>query len=262
MKPYNDQSEFDRTFQRLDTTKFNENEKKEVFSTIMHSLDHSKRKRRHTNIFNHVFSTVFVALFVLIGGYFLVTEVIFDGQPNQGAVYEERDELEQILSQELNSNVYVPWHEDFPAKTGIVKYSTVFQDNTPTKGEPISATVYYFVEQNDDNQLTKEETLHFEERNRSEVVFGSLYSESAMVTVDIFTGSAPSMEDAVEINIEGKEVLYSYIEREPNDTAWFALEFNDVWYVFLHKLEEVTTEDDAMNFVENFIQRLNTLVIN
>lgn len=249
----------DQRFRTYETLKLEDSEKKEVFSKIMTSIDKTKKNREIKNFFTPVLSAALVALFVLFGGYFLATEVIFDEQVNQGASYEERADIEKILNEELGTEVFVPLHSEYPIGTVLVNFQTVFEEDEPIKGDVLGASILYFAGKNQTGFLSEEQLMEYQERTRSEVVFGELYNEESLIEVNIHLGDAPSMENAEEIEIEERSVLRSYIEREQGDTVWLSLEFNDVWYVILYKLNDGNTEEDVMSFAKSFIKRLNDI---
>ncbi|WP_078551929.1 hypothetical protein [Bacillus alkalicellulosilyticus] len=92
MKRCNDNSEMDETLSRLHSIDFTKEEKQEIYTDLMRGIEQGSKKQSFLSAFKPVFLSVLSGLILLIGGYWLVTEVILEdhkkGNYNIGDVAE------------------------------------------------------------------------------------------------------------------------------------------------------------------------------
>ncbi|RXI96386.1 hypothetical protein DS745_21980 [Anaerobacillus alkaliphilus] len=116
MKHYDDQDDLDQNFKQLNKIAFKKSQKEEVYVTMMEKITRSRKKKRFHFMIKNVIATSFVALFVLVGGYILINEVIIDNKSNQGTINEvksllnvleiDRAKISSISITNLNENTW------------------------------------------------------------------------------------------------------------------------------------------------------------
>jgi len=165
----------------------------------------------------------------------------------------ETDEMKQMIEDELGVSPYIP--ESDSVGTMVLNYSPVLgDDDEPEKGDPFNVVIEY--KASTDEKADEEMKEVWEERDPlRELIYGDLYMDPNTSKVTIFPEGVGEMMDAEQIDIEGHEVQYQYIERE-NGTVIMAMDFTDYGYMIEYYLIEGKTEEDAKAFAGDIVRNV------
>ncbi|WP_407268528.1 hypothetical protein [Radiobacillus sp. PE A8.2] len=88
MEQFNDKNEFDQTFESFRTIDFKDADKEEVYTKLKAGMELSEKKSSFFKLYNNILTTAVIAMVLCIGGYFIVTEVIFESTESAPNPYE------------------------------------------------------------------------------------------------------------------------------------------------------------------------------
>lgn len=93
----------------------------------------------------------------------------------------------------------------------------------------------------------------WEEDQRKKLIYGDFYQDPVAIDLTVYKGSVGSVNEAEVAEIEGHEVQYQYLERDHNDSAVYAMNFDSFGYMIIYHLIDGKTEEDATEFVSDII---------
>lgn len=259
MKHYDDKSEFDETFKRYDSIDFPD--KNKVYGKMMRTLEGQERTQKFFQFVKPAFSTVIAAVIFLFGGYFLFTNFILnenasqefmngEGQGSNNPYYQE---LEQEIYDVFGKTVHVPVHESLQLGTVWIPHNQTIVGDV-TSREPSGVILAYGLEEHLESN-TEEFHLVFDEPQK---LLSSTYlkDEDSIVVVSVLERMGAY---AKEMEISDHKVSYHYDKRVPTmkDVMLLNVRLNDLVYLFDYSLVDGHTEEDAIAFVESFIQQVD-----
>lgn len=180
---------------------------------------------------------------MLVAFFFLMTGCGTTGSTNGGA---NTSEVSEIINEHLGISPYIPEIDH--------ELGAVILEHYMTTQEPFYATINYFESLNGLTAATEEMMKQWKEDfpNR-ELVYGTLYVEPPIITIDIYPAGNYKGSDGEIINIAGHEVQYSFIQRE-SKTIFMDMHFDNVSYSIRYSVESDNIEKEAKKLAEDIIK--------
>ncbi|WP_223701812.1 hypothetical protein [Sutcliffiella deserti] len=248
---HSDKSEYNQEFKRYESIQLDESEQREVYVRLTSSINKHKRNRRYTDIINPIISTVLIAMFLLVGGYFVANEILKDEVEQQASYPPIYSDLEKQLSNILNKQVVVPYHKDYPVKMVWIPYKGNRIDGEFSDSKPLGATIVYKSDIVNDSDKNEEEIERLMEMG--DIIYGlPVPSDHAAIRVDILNENSIFGE---EMKMGDTKVYYDLQEMEHYDVIHYSFSLNHLTYVFSHKVTGPNTHAEAKTFVTSFLKQ-------
>ncbi|WP_368653316.1 hypothetical protein AB4Y30_16720 [Ornithinibacillus sp. 4-3] len=155
-------------------------------------------------------------------------------------------EITELIDEHLNVSPYIP-KIDHEIGTVTLEYIVGFED-----GDPQSVNVEYkaSLDEKVDSELVE---VWQEENPATEIIYGDLYMDPAVIVLTIFPEGAGSIIDAEIIEIDGHEIEYLKTE-EGLDIVHMNINFDDVGYSIQYAVESDDIDEAAKDFAEDIIK--------
>ncbi len=272
-----DESRLDRTLKGYQSIRMDEEGKKELHERVMGSVRQPEKRQQRRWDMRPVFSFVMAGLLLVIGGYFLATEVIFSDKEKSLTVEEEAEtgvepgnggvtpytNLEKVASGKLGTEVHIPFHADVPLKVATIIKDGYIIDDEAHIGDPVYGIFIYSTLDAGEEEKEQEEEL--EKRYGGvfgDIIYGEpLVDDKHMVSLSIANGDTSHIDDinrrliGEEKTIAGKTVYYSHRKESIPETFRISFRQDDDVYAFYFNTEKVT-KDYAFAFVEKSLKQI------
>ncbi|MCM3618546.1 hypothetical protein M3936_13230 [Sutcliffiella horikoshii] len=268
-----DESRLDRTLKGYQDIRMDEEGKRELHERVMGSVKQQDKRQQRRWDMRPVFSFMLAGLLLVVGGYFLATELIFSDTEKNLSVEDETEagvedgnggmtpytNLEKVASAKLETEVHIPFHADVPLQTAFIIDDGYTLDDERFKGEPVAAAFVYSTLEAGEEDAESEE---LSELSRStDLIYGEyLVRDKHMVGLNILNGETSHI-DVINSNligeeksIAGKTVYFSHRKGSIPDTFRISFKVNKDVYAFYFNAERVS-ESFAYAFVEKSLKQ-------
>ncbi|MEH7236852.1 hypothetical protein [Bacillus sp. JJ1562] len=272
MKHSIEETKYDDTLKGLQNIKLTTQEKNDIHVKMMESVETSKRGKINRDM-RPIFNAILSGILLFIGGYFLVNQIIYSEEGKFGREHEEIQspytEIEQEISDVLQSPVYIPYHENLPVRTAMFLIETTGSvEREEIERKHGSAVIGYSkleADQADAAELERLKELGAHKYAPFEFVYGEfLKPEKYEATIFIMSEKA-SRKDLINSAFYGKEriiaghtVKYRVIDTGSPLNAKvyrFSFKVDNTFYSYTFPSRNVT-EEAAYTFVEKSLKQI------
>ncbi|WP_339149080.1 MULTISPECIES: hypothetical protein [unclassified Sutcliffiella] len=272
-----EENRLDRTLKGYQAIKLDDEGKKELHERVMGSVRQPEKRQQRRWDMRPVVSFMLAGVLLVIGGYFLATEVIFSDTEKSLTVEDETEtgldagnggvtpytNLEKIASAKLGTEVHIPFHADVPLKVATIIKDGYIIDDEAHIGEPVYGVFIYSTL--DAGEEEKEQSDELEKRYGGvfgDIIYGEpLVVDKHMVSLSILNGDTNHIDNinrmliGEEKRIAGKTVYYSHRKDSIPDSLRISFRVNDDVYTFYFNTKRVS-EDYAYSFVEKSLKQI------
>lgn len=247
---------FDTTLERLEEIKLDRGEKEEVYNKLTVSMATGKKPQRFRTVLTPLLNIAIMVLFVCAGGYLIFTNFLVENSASDPR--ELYIDLEEIISDKLGVQIYLPEHEKYPIDAVGIYYGPAFDENREMKrGNPVRAQIYYAKEP---TELMDDDMIELMKQRGSELeewIYQRYYMAETAFEISIYTMSLTITEESELMEIEGHSVEYILLERDHVDLHIFYVEMDGVVYTIDYRITDGMAEDEAFTFIHSFLQQIN-----
>ncbi len=271
-----DESRLDRTLKGYQEIRMDDEGKRELHERVMGSVRQPEKRQQRRWDMRPVFSFMLAGLLLVVGGYFLATELIFTEDTEKGLTVEDEKEtgveagnggvtpytsLEKAVSAKLGTDVHIPFHADVPLRTAFIMHDGyLLKGEEEYLGDPIMAAFVYSTLEAGDEEGESEELRKLSKS--TDLIYGEfLLNDKHMVGLNILNGETSHI-DLINSNligeektIAGKTVYYRHRVNSFTDTFRISFRVDEDVYAFYFNAERVT-ESYAYAFVEKSLKQM------
>lgn len=270
-----EESRLDRTLKGYQAIRMDEEGKKELHEKVMGSVRQPEKRQQRRWDMRPVFSFMLAGLLLVVGGYFLANELIFNEDRDTSLTVEEETEadvgasnggvtpytsLEKAASAKLGTEVRIPFHPDVPLQTAYIIDDGYTLDDERFKGNPVAAAFVYSTLEAGDEEEKSEELSKLSQQ--SDLIYGEhLVRDKSMVKLNILNGETSHIDSinhnliGEEKTIAGKTVYYSHRKESIPDTFRISFRVDEDVYAFYFNAERVS-ESYAYALVEKSLKQI------
>lgn len=271
-----DENRLDRTLKGYQEIRMDEEGKRKLHERVMGSVRQPEKRQQRRWDMRPVFSFMLAGLLLVVGGYFLATELIFTEDTEKGLTVEDEKEtgveagnggvtpytsLEKAASAKLGTDVHIPFHADVPLQTAFIMHDGyLLNGEEEYLGDPIMAAFVYSTLEAGDEEGESEELRKLSKS--TDLIYGEfLLNDKHMVGLNILNGETSHI-DLINSNligeektIAGKTVYYRHRVNSFTDTFRISFRVDEDVYAFYFNAERVT-ESYAYAFVEKSLKQM------
>ncbi|NLP52409.1 hypothetical protein [Bacillus sp. RO1] len=268
-----EESRLEHTLKGYQAIRMDEEGKKEIHERVMESVRQPEKRQQWRWDMRPVVSFMLAGLLLVIGGYFLATELIFSNDTEKSLTVEDENDteavaggvtpytnLEKAASAKLRTEVHIPFHADVPLRTAFIIDDGYFLDDERFVGDPVVATFVYSTLEAGDEEEKSEELAKL--LRGTDLIYGEfLVNDKHMVGLNILNGETTHIDRinynliGEEKSIAGKTVYYNYLKHSIPDTFRISFRVNEDVYAFYFNAERVS-ESYAYAFVEKSLKQI------
>ncbi|TYS67628.1 hypothetical protein FZC76_13720 [Sutcliffiella horikoshii] len=270
-----DESRLDRTLKGYQAIRMDDEGKKEIHERVMESVRQPEKRQQRRWDMRPVVSFMLAGFLLVIGGYFIATELIFSDDTEKSLTVDETEtsvetgngevtpytSLEKAVSAKLGTEVKIPFHADVPLRTAFIMHDGyLLKGEEEYLGDPVMAAFVYSTLEVDDEEGESEELRKLSKS--TDLIYGEfLVNDKHMVGLNILNGETSHI-DLINSNligeektIAGKTVYYSQRKNSIPDTFRISFRVNEDVYAFYFNAERVS-ESYAYAFVEKSLKQI------
>ncbi|NMH73493.1 hypothetical protein HF078_10435 [Bacillus sp. RO2] len=271
-----DESRLDLTLKGYQAIRMDEEGKKEIHERVMETVRHREIRQQRRWDMRPVVSFMLAGFLLVIGGYFVASELILSDDTEKSLTVEEENDtvveagnggvtpytnLEKAASAKLGTEVHIPFHADVPLRTAFIMHDGyILSDDEEFLGDPVVAALVYSTLEAGDEEGKSEELGKLSKS--TDLIYGEfLLNDKHMVALNILNGKTSHI-DLINSNligeektIAGKTVYYSQRKGSIPNTFRISFRVNEDVYAFYFNAERVS-ESYAYAFVEKSLKQI------
>ncbi|WP_449536419.1 hypothetical protein [Ferdinandcohnia sp. Marseille-Q9671] len=266
------ETNYDDRLKSFKAIKLSDQEKRNIHENMIESVEKSERATIKWSI-RPVLNTILTGIVLVIGGYFLVNQVIFseEGKPAQEneVVQTPYTEIEQEISDVLQTPVYIPYHDNLPVKTAYFMMETV---GSAERGEIERkhgpAVIGYSkldADQSDAAEFERVTKLEQSKVPPYEFIHGDYLKAEKYKAAIVIMSEKTNRKDLIHSALYGDEriiagfsVKFRVIDTGPplNHKAYnYSFKLKDTVYLYTFQAKYVS-EEEAYKFVEKSLKQI------
>ncbi|KPB06070.1 hypothetical protein [Bacillus sp. CHD6a] len=272
-----DESRLDQTLKGYQAIRMDEEGKKEIHERVMESVRHKEKRQQRRWDMRPVVSFMMAGFLLVIGGYFLATELIFSDDTEKSLTVDKENDtvveavnggvtpytnLEKAASAKFGTEVHIPFHADVPLQTAFIINDGYTLDDEEFIGDPVVAAFVYSTLEAGEEEETSEELSELKLSPSTDLIYGEfLVNDKHMVGLNILNGETTHI-DRINYNligeekrIAGKTVYYNHLKKSIPDTFRISFRVDEDVYAFYFNAERVS-ESYAYAFVEKSLKQI------